>query len=69
MTKRQLIERIRDMNPTAEELFLDQFDAQDLEQYLDRLEGARDNRPRVGGPCCIGGEATLRPALAFAVMQ
>ncbi len=48
-TKRQLIDEIRQINTTAAIPFLEQFDEQSLRQYLDHLEAARRNEPRIGG--------------------
>lgn len=44
MTKRQLIEAIQQLNPTAQAPFLGQFADADLEAYLDRLRGIREGR-------------------------
>ena len=41
MTKRQLIDDIRQYNSTAQPQFLAQFDEESLKQYLDHLEQAR----------------------------
>ena len=41
MTKRQLIDDIRQYNSTAQPQFLAQFDEEALKQYLDHLEQAR----------------------------
>ena len=38
MEKRQIIEAIRAINTNAESAFLEQFDASDLRDYLNRLE-------------------------------
>jgi len=40
MDKRQLIEAIQTLNENAEGRFLEQFDAQDLAEYLKRLHEA-----------------------------
>jgi len=47
MNKRQLIQAIQKANPSATDSFLEQFDAPDLAQYLDRLEDARARAPRI----------------------
>jgi hypothetical protein len=44
MTKRQLIEAIQQLNPTAQAPFLGQFTDTELETYLDRLRGIREGR-------------------------
>ena len=41
MTKRQLIDDIRQYNTTAQPQFLAQFDEASLKQYLEHLEQAR----------------------------
>ncbi len=43
MSKRQLIDDIRQLNPTAEPQFLAQFDEAELQQYLEHLRGAASN--------------------------
>lgn len=47
MSKGQLITYIRELNPTAEPQFLEQFDEEALHQYLDQLRAARDRRKRI----------------------
>ena len=49
MNKRQLIEDIRKHNSTAHPQFLAQFDEAALRQYLEHLESAKLQRPRVRG--------------------
>jgi hypothetical protein len=49
MTKRQLIDGIREHNPTATPLFLAQFDEQALGQYLEHLKSAQEKRVRIAG--------------------
>jgi hypothetical protein len=49
MTKRQLIDEIRQINTSAEEAFLSRFDENVLDQYLRRLKDARARQPRIGG--------------------
>ena len=49
MTKRQLIDLIRQYNVTAQPNFLDQFDEDALVQYLEHLEDARNKRLRFAG--------------------
>jgi hypothetical protein len=46
MNKRQLIDDIRQHNPTATEQFLVQFDETALKQYLEHLEAAKAKRTR-----------------------
>jgi len=47
MTKRQLIEEIRQYNTSVQPEFLAQFDEQALQQYLENLEGAFRKRLHV----------------------
>lgn len=47
MSKRQLIEAIQQLNPTATAPFLGQFADADLEAYLDRLRGIREGQIRL----------------------
>lgn len=47
MNKRQLIEAIQTANPSATERFLQQFDADSLQQYLNRLEDAARRAPKI----------------------
>jgi hypothetical protein len=47
MTKRQLVDEIRDLNPTAGEPFLDQFEDDALAQYLEHLKAARSRVLRI----------------------
>jgi ABC-type transporter MlaC component len=49
MTKRQLIDEIRRFNVTAQAPFLEQFDEQALQQYLDHLQEAVNKRLRYAG--------------------
>lgn len=49
MTKRQLIDLIRQFNVTAQPQFLEQFDEEALGQYLEHLEDARNKRLRFDG--------------------
>jgi hypothetical protein len=49
MQKRQLIEDIRQHNPTAQVQFLSQFDEAALQQYLDHLEAAKAKHARKMG--------------------
>ena len=53
MTKRQLIDRITQLNPTAAPDFLAGFAAGDLAEYLEHLEWARP-------PTDPAGDAELR---------
>jgi hypothetical protein len=46
MNKRQLIDDIRQHNPTATEQFLVQFDEDALKQYLEHLEAAKAKHTR-----------------------
>ncbi len=59
MSKRQLIERIQELNVTAELQFLQQFDEEALEQYLERLEDARDKRLRFAGHTPLPARARM----------
>ncbi len=47
MSKRQLIDDIRTLNPTARPQFLAQFDEESLRQYFDHLRDAREKRLKV----------------------
>ncbi|MGA2584524.1 MAG: hypothetical protein ABSG31_14710 [Tepidisphaeraceae bacterium] len=47
MSKRQLIDEIRQYNTTVPIAFLAQFDESALSQYLEHLEGARRNETRI----------------------
>jgi hypothetical protein len=49
MTKRQLIDDIRQFNPTAQPTFLSQFDEASLGQYLEHLRSAQEKRLRIAG--------------------
>ena len=49
MSKRQLIDEIRNFNPTAHPQFLAQFDDDALRQYLEHLKSAQNQRLRIGG--------------------
>jgi hypothetical protein len=49
MTKRQLIDEIRQYNTTARLPFLEQFNAPDLEQYLSHLRTASLRNVRIAG--------------------
>ena len=49
MTKRQLIEEIREFNPTAHAQFLEQFDEDSLKQYLRHLKAAEEKRVHIHG--------------------
>ena len=49
MSKRQLIDDIRKLNPTAQPTFLSQFDDAALKEYLDSLQAAQSKRLRIGG--------------------
>ena len=49
MSKRQLIEGIRELNPTAPAPFLAQFDEGALQQYLEHLKAAQLKRVRING--------------------
>ena len=44
MDQRQLIEEIRQFNPTATAEFLQQFEDEALEQYLEHLQAAKERR-------------------------
>ncbi len=60
MDKRQLIEAIREHNPTAEIAFLNQFNEAQLQQYLDALDAARRK------DLLIAGWVRPRPRLRMA---
>ena len=47
MEKRQLIDTIRAFNPSATVAFLDQFDADALEQYRARLADTHRRAPQI----------------------
>jgi hypothetical protein len=49
MSKGQLIDDIRSLNPTAQSTFLLQFDENALRAYVDRLREASMHRRRIGG--------------------
>jgi hypothetical protein len=49
MSKRQLIDDIRRLNPTAMPQFLAQFDEEALKQYLEHLQAAELKHIRIGG--------------------
>lgn len=49
MTKRQLIEDIQSLNPTAATGFLGQFADGDLKEYLEHLRDAQAKRLRISG--------------------
>ena len=49
MQKRQLIEAIQQINPSAQEAFLGQFDENALTQYLDHLRAAQEKRIHIAG--------------------
>ncbi|HYE19036.1 MAG TPA: hypothetical protein VEA69_11360 [Tepidisphaeraceae bacterium] len=49
MTKRQLIDGIRQLNQTAQPDFLLQFDELALAQYLEHLKTAHEKRTKIEG--------------------
>lgn len=49
MSKRQLIDQIRQYNLSAQPQFLAQFDAEALKQYLQHLKAAQEKTVRIGG--------------------
>jgi hypothetical protein len=49
MSKRQLIDDIRQYNTSAQPRFLAQFNEDALRQYLEHLEGAARKRVRIAG--------------------
>jgi hypothetical protein len=49
MSKRQLIDEIRELNPTATIEFLGQFNEADLAAYLSNLKSASQHKLRIGG--------------------
>ena len=50
MTKRQLIEEIRQFNADASPRFLAQFDPASLRQYLEHIKKAQAHRQRAANP-------------------
>jgi hypothetical protein len=49
MNKRQLIDAIREHNPTVTDAFLDQFTDRQLKEYLDHLDAARRKELLIAG--------------------
>ena len=49
MNKGQLIEQIRELNPTAAPEFLSQFEEQELDKYLENLRNAVAKRVHIHG--------------------
>jgi len=49
MSKRQLIDDIRQLNPTAQPQFLAQFDEGELQQYLEHLQALARNDIHIDG--------------------
>jgi hypothetical protein len=49
MTKRQLIDEIRQINTTVQPQFLAQFDDAALSQYLSHLKAAQERHIRIAG--------------------
>jgi hypothetical protein len=49
MSKRQLIDDIRTLNPTAHPQFLAQFEEIELQEYLEHLRDAVNNRIQIHG--------------------
>jgi hypothetical protein len=49
MSKRQLIDNIQELNPTAQTEFLTQFDENALQQYLEHLQAARAKKVHIAG--------------------
>jgi hypothetical protein len=47
MPKRQLIEAIREFNPTAQPQFLAQFEEAELQEYLDHLRSAMERKIQI----------------------
>jgi hypothetical protein len=47
MPKRQLIDAIREFNPTAQPQFLAQFEEADLQEYLEHLRSAQAKRIQI----------------------
>jgi hypothetical protein len=62
MSKRQLIDDIRQYNLSAQPQFLAQFDEQALRQYLEHLQGAARKNVRIAGWVKKPGTARLRIA-------
>lgn len=49
MDKRQIIEAIRQYNPSAEDEFLNRFNEKQLKEYLDHLDAARRKELLIAG--------------------
>lgn len=49
MAKGQLIEEIRQLNNTATAQFLEQFEPEELQQYLEHLQAAQRREVRIAG--------------------
>jgi hypothetical protein len=49
MSKRQLIDQIRELNTTAQPQFLSRFEEVALKEYLEHLRAAQLRRVRIGG--------------------
>lgn len=49
MNKDQLIDEIRNLNPTAGKTFLTQFEDTSLREYLEHLQAARSRVVRIHG--------------------
>jgi hypothetical protein len=47
MSKGQIIDEIRRLNPTAHPSFLARFDERQLREYLEHLQAARQKRLRI----------------------
>ena len=47
MNKRQLVQAIQEINPTATSRFLEQFDEQSLQQYYHRLKDVDRRAPKI----------------------
>lgn len=66
MTKGQLIDEIRSLNPTAAGAFLDQFDEAALSTYLLRLREASVHAPRITGWTPAGATVAVVPSRSVA---
>jgi hypothetical protein len=59
MNKRQLIDDIRTLNPTAQAAFLEQFDERALRQYLEHLKAAQSKLVHIHGWARKRGEMKM----------
>ena len=59
MSKRQLIDAIRELNPTAGLPFLSQFEEGELQDYLERLRDVVSQQIRIGEPAAAQASVRL----------